>query len=490
MQDFGSDGGLEHFEEFDTVVGLIDFKVIKQVAYEVRLTQLIEQQAQPVEDIQGLMGDLNCHINPDKKMYGSYNVIFTVEWSDNVKWIVRIPGKGFDLDLLDLTKMDIEYNTMEYIRMNTTIPLPQVLHWETDNLMAGVPFALMTFVEGVPLYRYWYEDHAKEKVLLGILDDVAKNMAQLYQLPFDKLGMLDFSESQSKPSVRTVISNEYDRDEVSIDWGKTREQAQHTSLRGMLLYLTETLDLDQNEEGAVEILKLCVESIPEFMEPTGPFYLTIPDLDLQNIMINENGKITGFLDMDEVMTLPACSGCGRFPLWLTEDWRGLWPADSDEGDDDKEEEVQEEGEPSPALSKNPSESEAENKASSMNPPAVRVDSGGKGEVGAFKPRRGSFAKYRAHYLAAMIKEAGPKYDARITRFSPIVEAVRFSFSHNNHLESVAQKLLTYAKVSFSLRDWIAADDEHRSDILAVEVRRQFALMWTTPADEYKGKNAN
>ena len=49
------------------------------------------------------------------------------------------------------------------------------------------------------------------------------------------------------------------------------------------------------------------------------FVLAHPDLDLQNILIDKYGNVTGLVDWDGVTMVPRSIGCS-FPKWLSRDW--------------------------------------------------------------------------------------------------------------------------------------------------------------------------
>ena len=57
------------------------------------------------------------------------------------------------------------------------------------------------------------------------------------------------------------------------------------------------------------------------MESRGHYTICFPDFDWQNIMVNDSGEITGFIDWDDVEIKPMSSGAGTYPSWLTRDWQ-------------------------------------------------------------------------------------------------------------------------------------------------------------------------
>lgn len=50
------------------------------------------------------------------------------------------------------------------------------------------------------------------------------------------------------------------------------------------------------------------------------FVLTHPDLDVQNILVAEDGSLRGLIDWDGVASVPREVGCAQYPLWLMRDW--------------------------------------------------------------------------------------------------------------------------------------------------------------------------
>ncbi|KAI2479949.1 hypothetical protein Ptr902_08130 [Pyrenophora tritici-repentis] len=50
------------------------------------------------------------------------------------------------------------------------------------------------------------------------------------------------------------------------------------------------------------------------------FVIRHPDLDLQNILTDEEGNVTGIIDWHEAVTAPRCVGSAALPLFLIQDW--------------------------------------------------------------------------------------------------------------------------------------------------------------------------
>jgi hypothetical protein len=56
--------------------------------------------------------------------------------------------------------------------------------------------------------------------------------------------------------------------------------------------------------------------------PSGPQTFTIhhKDLDLQNILVDDNGNVTGLIDFEGSWAAPRCVGAAAVPLFLRNDW--------------------------------------------------------------------------------------------------------------------------------------------------------------------------
>ena len=88
-------------------------------------------------------------------------------------------------------------------------------------------------------------------------------------------------------------------------------------------YLLSMLDRhtpgrSQFERGADRVLRLLIDwGTTE--DGNHESVLTHPDLDLQNILVDESGNITGLVDWDGVTMIPRSMGCS-FPKWISRNW--------------------------------------------------------------------------------------------------------------------------------------------------------------------------
>lgn len=71
-------------------------------------------------------------------------------------------------------------------------------------------------------------------------------------------------------------------------------------------------------------LQLFVSSLPDNTLEGPPFILYHPDFDSQNVLVDEDGVITGIIDWDNVHIGPRRGAAAAYPSWLTVDWDPLY----------------------------------------------------------------------------------------------------------------------------------------------------------------------
>ncbi|KAF2677620.1 hypothetical protein K458DRAFT_395887 [Lentithecium fluviatile CBS 122367] len=50
------------------------------------------------------------------------------------------------------------------------------------------------------------------------------------------------------------------------------------------------------------------------------FVLRHTDLDMQNLLVSDDGTVTGIIDWNRVMAMPRCVGATAIPVFLRRDW--------------------------------------------------------------------------------------------------------------------------------------------------------------------------
>ncbi|KAF2006618.1 hypothetical protein P154DRAFT_600646 [Amniculicola lignicola CBS 123094] len=291
----------------------------------------------------------NLHILEETS--GSYHRCITVAVRGSGEFVVRVPAISrnawSDGDAYNLRS---EVGTMGFIRDMTRVPVPKVIGWDDsgDNVI-GAPFIMMEAVKGKKAADVWYDlpDGWKrgndtsdedeefsadfpppelERRRQNILRSLASLLADLSKIKFDSIGQLNFDQDSSKPPVgRSYYWDDYSdelRERPALDsssqyWDRKLQDAysivdrnfQNPHLaKGIKIFLSSIVKspsvprskgLDQNKE---------------------TFVLTHPDLDIQNIFVDENGYVVGIIDWDQTTTVPHCIGPTAFPLFLCSDW--------------------------------------------------------------------------------------------------------------------------------------------------------------------------
>lgn len=187
-----------------------------------------------------------------------------------------------------------------------------------------------SFVLGQTLASAWFDTTLPtplEDRRLRTLTALSRCLAQLAQFSFPEIGSIyngengdltvgpcyDWKENEDG-SIRVVASGPYDTAAAYL--------RDHYAL-------TDNNNNNNNpwKVAATTVTKAAVRHLP-FRESSEGFVLSIPDFDSQNIMVDDEGNLTGIIDWDLVQTLPRCVGYSRYPGWITRDWDPLmygWP---------------------------------------------------------------------------------------------------------------------------------------------------------------------
>ncbi len=273
--------------------------------------------------------DMTCVVQTPP-LLGSFNLAFVILFSDDVKWIARVPGNGVSsFGQLEEQRLISSIRTATLIRSCTSIPIPEVFTWELsrDNPVR-VPYHLESFVEGKPLSERWTSQFSgKEPTRIKILRNIAGLMSQLHILSFDRIGSLVFESDNTFQRVDAVIRMKEDLDEMFAGgsvWGTVSRIGPFESTKAYLFaMLDDPKEVPKKQEwtkAELSLLHQAIDSIPQSLDTPQTFSLGHPDFNYQNIFTNDEGDITGLIDWDDVHTLPRALGFARYPSWITRDW--------------------------------------------------------------------------------------------------------------------------------------------------------------------------
>lgn len=265
---------------------------------------------------------------------GAYNLVHVVELAD-VTLVVRVPATGWGSGMTATAAQALESQaaTMRLIRKTTTVPVPEIYDLDTTaNNEIGAPYICMSFLPGRRVSDVWFADSgtlSREELRLRILANLSKTMAGFSCLGFDKLGsvMEDKAGVTFIGPVYTSHDNEDGsfRIEASGPYASTREYLETHSALGSKI---NSALARAKEKVMASLLRLS----PLMKDSQDGFVLCPPDFDSQNILVDEEGRITGIIDWDLAHTMPRRLGYARYPGWITRDWDPLmygWPQMAD-----------------------------------------------------------------------------------------------------------------------------------------------------------------
>lgn len=338
--------------------------------------------------IQGLSEpcSISCKvINPP--LYGSFHIVFPIEFADGAKWMLKIPAKGDHFDSVAAAALASEARTMQMLRRETSIPVPIVYAFDTSsNNDLLTPFILMEKLDGRPLYHLWFDSEVPKARLehfrIKALQSLAGAMVQLNKFTLNTGGSLVFNPDGTpvglggakvvdgvaifnKARASQVHQTTSDKGDESNPDDLRVEAAKSSTLnafgcsqinadksddddiiyeRGPFSnpkeYFMSNLDrsdpafrADAYERGTDRSLRLFIEwAFADSRDHDRRFVLAHPDLDVQNILVAEDGTLTGLIDWDGVAAVPREVGCAQYPLWLMRDWVPLrYEYDIDKG---------------------------------------------------------------------------------------------------------------------------------------------------------------
>ena len=281
---------------------------------------------------------INCKVS-SPPLFGSYNILFPIEFTDGVRWILKIPSTGYaaGFDGAAARALIAEAYTMRMLKRETMIPLPEVHAFQSsaDNEL-NCPFILMDYIQGTSLSDLWFNQESTipedsiEEFRETVLMDLAAAMVQLNKFNFDKGGSplfgADGNLTNTGPAkvadqatwferLRTDDSNYSPAFYESGPWINPRE-----FFIDMMKHRQPPAD--KWDRGTPKLLGLFIDWMLSSGNLAGQadYVLAHPDYDLQNILVTKEGRLCGLIDWDGVAAVPRCVGCERYPLWLTADW--------------------------------------------------------------------------------------------------------------------------------------------------------------------------
>ena len=390
MQKFGLDE--QQMNRFGDILRVMNLEAIPTYASHVRQFGHRHTSNVSSETLRG-SGSVPCKI-VELPLCGSFHIVFTIEFDDGVRWMLKVSANGHRFDSVAAAALISEARTMQLIKSETTIPVPEVYAFDSSSCNElKTPFIMMERIDGQPLYRGWFDDEMPKARLehfrIKVLQSLAEAMAQLNKFTLTRGGALEFDDGGRPVGLRGAKVVDavamYDREIASENQSGTKQQNADNHSHGggqdgshgndgILDADSENkthskedqgekgernddhddayeddqedifcekgpfqcpksaflFDLDRSEaysksdgylNGCYKALRMFIEmAFSSSNDRARHFVLTHPDLDVQNILVAEDGSLRGLIDWDGVASVPREIGCAQYPLWLMRDW--------------------------------------------------------------------------------------------------------------------------------------------------------------------------
>ncbi|KAK4693446.1 hypothetical protein P7C71_g3960, partial [Lecanoromycetidae sp. Uapishka_2] len=275
---------------------------------------------------------------------GSYNLVIPIDFDDGMKWMLKIPANGHDgrFNSLAAESLTSEAFTMRLIKQETSIPVPAIHSFDaTMNNPICCPYILMDCMTGQPLYAGWFDQEAslnrREQFRARALQTIAAAMIQLRKFQFDKSGGLRFNVNGTPVDIGAAKIADFLRpysDDVAEDDDYFCAKGPFIDpLSALTFSLDRRLSKKKKislpgEQGTLQSLHQFIQWAHQLTNSTGhQFVLTHPDFDSQNLLVEEDGTLSGIIDWDGVAAVPHSIGCLSYPLWLTREAGHDWAPD-------------------------------------------------------------------------------------------------------------------------------------------------------------------
>ncbi|PWY88542.1 hypothetical protein BO70DRAFT_385684 [Aspergillus heteromorphus CBS 117.55] len=263
-------------------------------------------------------------------IFGRKHISFPLTFHDGASWLLKVPfgGNAHTYDEYSARAVRAEARTMQMLRRETTIPIPEVYAFsDTCDNKLNSPFIFLQHVKGKPAYHVWHDEKASDEALRAqrtrILQDVAAAFVQLDKFSFDQGGSLVFDGEDSEPDIDVYSApinpcpchSQPDDDELAdMDgFGPISDTKEYFTIVGdwrMERSLSTLLT------GEMDFLKMLVDQIPEPNDGRKPFVLDNRHLGLWSMIVSDDGAVQAFPYWSEPVAVPRCIGNERYPRWL------------------------------------------------------------------------------------------------------------------------------------------------------------------------------
>jgi hypothetical protein len=214
--------------------------------------------------------------------YGSYNCVYFIKREDGSMVLLRVPAVGRKplWSETDAHMMTTDFRTARFIKANTSIPMPDMLHYDVsfDNAIEA-PHMFISLLSGTQLYEAqeaWKSQEIYNQKNAKVMAQLGAALAQLSkpELQFEEVGMLEFDDDIcTNPRVgKTYMESDMDYGHAMhlMSLGNGRQiPAREYTLSSSKMFFTDAynLNLDYDLTGPElayqRVVALGLDMIPE-----------------------------------------------------------------------------------------------------------------------------------------------------------------------------------------------------------------------------------
>jgi hypothetical protein len=255
--------------------------------------------------------DIPCTCDPHTIHIGSSNLIVSIEFSDNITWIARLPFQATSMPFDSATFvecMESTITTMEYVATRTKIPLPTIHGWDSscDNLICR-PYIFMETLSGENFS--FHVDTLDDVTLQKVTVQWAQYIMQLANLRFPKIGSLRRNEDEDVIVSRSLTPHNCLPDQSSEcirgPFHSVADYLLSASAAKKVRNLRAGGPLAHGRHLRSTLIDGFLGYLMDYTYNDGPFVLHHPNFEVGHILIDpEKGNITGILDWDYTAVVP------------------------------------------------------------------------------------------------------------------------------------------------------------------------------------------
>ncbi|KAK7447786.1 hypothetical protein VKT23_014044 [Stygiomarasmius scandens] len=298
----------EDEEEFANLIAALEILQLQEIALQT------QKQLESALD-----SDITCAVD-SPPLCGSFNLVYKVLFSDGIAWVIRIPAREQDTQPSAVRRLEGDILTQRFIQEKApSIPIPRIHAWSLDTAnIIRRPYVIADFVRGTTLFSVWNDKNwiSSEK-RQKIFNQLAEWMTELAAIELPRIGRLELTSGLKDQYTIVPFEPHTKIDDVGSPLGPY--DSGYAFLSDLLKKRRENSD-----DPMFALLQFFLSVLIDHTIDGPPFTLRHPDFDSQNILVAEDGTITGLIDWDGVSAYPRQGGAAAYPSWLTVDWDPLY----------------------------------------------------------------------------------------------------------------------------------------------------------------------